>query len=379
MGRNKINFIIWFFYKTGGKFRNFVFRKRLGRKKWSAKIIFFVMSVFAYFESRVYINTGETGKFDHYVPKLLLRRWRMAESGPDKGHIQCWSKNNNTIEKVAINNYAGEQDWDITKANGVPSDFIRKKLYSELLEDKASDVIKLINTSSDLDLTYLEESTLAVFVGHQITRVPLFHSYLLKFLSVGYSKGLINYEEFGDKKTLLHKVAHNEIGITYDQLLEEKPAIGVMGGKPQRLLLSLIIASDIGEKIFRGNLHILEIPNNSSDRLVISDSPVVFLDFDRQSILHFVPWWEIGKKDFWIFMPISPRKAIFYCKSKKKDGPVENNNIDLVQLLNFGQYLCCSKNVFSRDENIIKKHLDLYSKELHSQTNNKKPPVSEQF
>lgn len=336
MKNDNINFIIWFFYKAGNKFRNFIFRKRLGRKRWSAKLIIFIMGFFDFFQARVYLNTGEINKFDHYVPRLLLNRWRVAESGTDKGQIFCWSKSKSTIEKMPIKGVAGEIDWEVAGANGRPSDFVRKKLFAELLEDKASSVIKIINTTDDLDLTPLEESTLAVFIGHQITRVPLFHEYLLRFLSIGYSKGMITYNDLGDKEILVKKVAKNEIGITYDQLLKNESHIKIGGGKPQKLLLSLIIASDVGEKINRGNLHILEVPKNSNDKFVISDNPVIFLDFDRQSVLHFVPWWEIGKKDFWIFMPISPQKAIFYCsKSKKKNGLIENNNHDLVQLFCF--------------------------------------------
>lgn len=326
------------------------------------------MSFFSYFESKVYLNTSETGKFDHYVPRLLLKRWRVAETGTDKGSIFCWSRSKNTIEKVAINGIAGETDWDIGKTKGLPSDFVRKKLFAELLESKASDVIRLINTSSLLDLTFLEESTLAIFIGHQITRVPLFHDYLLHFFSIGYSNKLISYSDFGSKEVLVRKVAHNDIGITYDQLQNSTTNTKIEGGKPQRLLLSLIIASDIGEKIYRGNLHILEVPANSTDEFVVSDNPVVFLDFERQTILHFVPWWEIGEKDFWIFMPISPKKAIFYCKSRKKGGPIEKNNNDLVQLMNFGQYLCCTDGVFSRKKDILENHLKLYANELLRQS-----------
>jgi hypothetical protein len=83
--------------------------------------------------------------------------------------------------------------------------------------------------------------------------------------------------------------------------------------------------------------------------------------------MRFIPWWEIGTKDFWIFMPISPKKAIFYSKSKKKDGPIEKNNGDLVQLINFGQYLSCSDNVFSKQKSSLKRHLRLYTNELHAQ------------
>lgn len=347
MSKNKVNFILWALYRAGQKFRNFVFRRRLGRNKWSAKLIFFVMSFFGFFEERVYLNSCEVGRFDHYVPRLLLRRWRIAESGADKGMIFHWSNKSGLIEKMAISSVAGETDWDLSKSKGLPSDFVRKKLFAELLESKASDVIRTINISESIDLTFLEESTLAIFIGNQITRVPTFHDTLLRFMSVGFSNKLIDYSDFGNKEVLLRKVARNEIGITYDQIQNNIAKIRVGGGKSQRLLLSLIIASDIGEKIYRGNLHILEIPANGNDEFVVSDNPVIFLDFERQTILRFIPWWEIGEKDFWIFMPISPKKAIFYCKSKKKDGPVEKNNESLVQLFNFGQYLCCFDSVFS--------------------------------
>ncbi len=287
--KHKINFILWIFYKAAQKFRNFVFRKRLGRKKWSARLIFSIMSFLGFFESRVYLNTGEIGIFDHYVPRLLLNRWRIAETGTDKGNIFRWSKSKNSVEKVAINSVAGETDWDISKSKGLPSDFIRKKLFAELLESKVSNVIKFINTSPSLDLTFLEESTLAVFIGHQITRVPLFHDYLLRFFSIGYSQNLIDHSDFGNKEVLVRKVAHNEIGITYEQLQNSNANTKVEGGKLQRLLLSLIIASNIGEKIYRGNLHVLEVPTNSTEEFVVSDNPVIFLDFERQTILRFVP------------------------------------------------------------------------------------------
>lgn len=368
MSNKNINFFLWIGYRAAAKFRNFVFRKRLGKNRWSARIIFSIMSFLGFFESRVYLNTGEMGRFDHYIPRLLLSRWRIAETGTDKGNIFHWSKSKNSIEKVAINGVAGETDWDISKSKGLPSDFVRKKLFAELLESKASDVIKLINASSSIDLTFLEESTLAIFIGHQITRVPLFHDYLLRFFSIGYSNNLIDYANFGNKEVLVRKVAHNEIGITYEQLQNNVTDTRIEGGKSQRLLLSLIIASDIGEKIYRGNLHILEVPANSTDEFVVSDNPVVFLDFERQTMLRFVPWWEIGTKDFWIFMPISPKKAIFYCKSKKKDGPIEKNNNDLVQLLNFGQYFSCTNAVFSQQKDTLERHLKLYANELKRQS-----------
>lgn len=321
------------------------------------------MSVLDLFE--VYINTGETNIFDHYVPRLLLNRWRVAEQGPDKGQIFRWFRSTKVISKEPITGVAGQQDWDLSKAKGKPSDFIRKKLFSELLEDKASFVIKLINTSSEPNLTFLEESTLCAFIAHQITRVPSFRLSLNHFFSLGLGDGSIKHSDFGNKQILINKVAKNSIGMTYKKFLNDMSPVVVEGVKSQVMLLSLMIAGDLAERIYRrGNLHILEIPQNSVDQFVISDNPIVLLDFERQDLLRFVPWWEIGQKDIWLFMPISPKKGIFYTKGSRKDGPVENENESLVQLFNFGQYLCCSDEVFSQSQDILNKHSQMFSEEL---------------
>ena len=351
------------FHWLGREFQNFVFRKRLGRKRWSVKLIIRIMKIFSLFEA--YSNTGEVGRFDHYVPQFLLNKWRIAESGTDKGKIFYWSKTTNLIEKASIKSeIGGEINWDVTQMKGVQSDFIGKKIFAESLELRTPKIIRLINDNPSLDLTFLEESTLAVFIANQITRVPAFRKSLLRFFSVACSKNLMNHDDFGNKESLIEKVVLNQVGITYDQFLHDTTSVTIEGKKPQLILVSLMIAFDIAEKIYRGNLHILEIPTGSTDEFVLSDNPVVFVDFDRKEILHFVPWWEVGKKDFLIFMPISTKKAVFFCKSKRKDGPIENDNEDFVQMLNFGQYLCCSDNVFAQRKEIIEQHISFYKDEL---------------
>ena len=323
------------------------------------------MSALELFE--IYTNTEEVNIFDHYVPRFLLKYWKVAEQGVDKGQIYRWHRPTDSVTMEGISGVGGDTDWDLSKSKGMPSDFLRKKLFAELLEDKASRVIKLINSSDAPDLTFLEESTLTVFIGHQITRVPAFRLSLSHFFSLGISNGTMKHGDFGDREVLKRKVAKNSINMTYESFLRDTPSIEVDGGKPQIQFLSLDIASDLGEKIYKANLHILEIPKNSSDEFVISDNPVVLLDFERQDLLRFVPWWEIGKKDIWIFMPISPKKAVFYTNGKRKDGPVENDNTSLVELLNFGQYLCCSNEVFAKKEDVLTRHLQIYKSELRKQ------------
>ncbi len=350
------------FTRLGRKFQNFVFRKRLGKTRLGAYLIITVMGFFDLFET--YSNTGEVGRFDHYVPAFMLRRWRVADTGTDRGNLFRWSKVDGTVSNKPINGVAGAVDWDVSTSDGIPSDYVRKKLFAESLEVRTAHVIKLINTSHVLDLNIFEESTLAVFMGHQITRVPAFRKSLLSFFSLGYSEGLIRFEDFGSKRALLKKVVLNEIGITYTEILNLRAPIQIAGAKSQLHSASLLIGSMIGEKIYKGNLHVLEVPLDSEDEFVISDNPVVILDVVRGDLLSFIPWWEIGKRDLMIFMPISRRKAVFYCNSKRKEGPIENTNKELVTLVNFGQYKGCSEEVYSQSQPMIQNHLNLFTPEL---------------
>ena len=361
---NPIKSIIYkFLRKIGRKFQNFVFRHRLGKTDRAAKFLFRIMDIFDRFE--VYVNSGETGGFDHYVPQFVLKNW-MISGGDYNKRVWVWSKEDGSVKPEAVKSVGGEVDWDVTHAQGVPSDFVKKKLFAELLEQKTAEVIKLIQADSAINLTVLEEGTLAVFIGHQITRVPSFRKSLRRYFSVGVSRGHIQIEDFGNRDVLSKKVVENTIGLTYDQCVDEKASVRIEEGKPQVLMLSMLIGSAIGEQIFRGNLHILQVPDNSPEEFVISDNPVVIFDFERQKYLRFVPWWEIGKKDFWIFMPISPKKAIWFSKSKRKDGRVEKDAGFLVEGVNFAQYQNCTNMAFATNEQIIHRHLSMYSTELRN-------------
>jgi hypothetical protein len=323
---------------------------------WTTKLIIFVMGVLD--KNQVYINTGDVDNFDHYVPQLLLNRWKILEAGQNQNKIFSWSKNKKTIEPESIKKVAGEINWDTSSANGKPSDYVSKKLYAEVLEQKTSFIIKYANLNKDPKLTFLEESTLSVFVAHQIIRVPHFRDTLNKFFSLGYSKGLIAKEDFGNKDILVNKVAKNTINITYDQLSKETPSMGLKGAKQQISLVSLVIASDMAEKIYRTrHLKFLEISEEDENEFVISDNPVVFLDMGRNTILKHIPWWEVGIEKFIIFMPISPKKALVYTPVEQDDNfPTQS----FIELLNFGQYQNCSESVFSRKESTIQQHLKYY-------------------
>ncbi len=175
---------------------------------------------------------------------------------------------------------------------------------------------------------------------------------------MGYSKGLISKEDFGNKDTLVNKVAKNTINITYDQLSKEIPSMVLNGSKQQMSLVSLVIASDMAKKIYQTrHLKFLDIPQEDDNEFVISDNPVVFLDMERNKILDLIPWWEVGTGKFIIFIPISPKKALVYTPLKEDDNfPVQS----FIELLNLGQYANCTEEVFSRKESTIQEHIKYY-------------------
>ena len=350
--------------KAGRKILNFAFRNRLGRSRTSARLIFLILSVTGRFET--YTNTEKTGDDHHYVPQLLLRRFRVAEQGADKGQVWRFSYDNQNVEKVGITQVACKADfYTFQDIHGKASDFTEKKIFSEMLEHYGSFIIKRLNkTVGEPDLTYLEESTLAVFIAHQLTRVPAFYSAIEKFILYSLEHKKFDISSLGDFESMQKNIVDNGVGVTIDDLLQYEPNVGISGIDNHIGSLSRQIASAIAEGIYRGNLHIIDVPKNMKDQFVISDNPVILLDFHRMELLQYPAWWELNKEDMWILMPISPNRYIFYTKSKRRGGVVENENEDLVTFMNFGQYLTATDEILSTDKETLYRHLKTYAKEL---------------
>ncbi|HYC34125.1 MAG TPA: DUF4238 domain-containing protein [Candidatus Paceibacterota bacterium] len=350
--------------KIGRKILNFAFKHRLGKSRWSAKCIYLVLDLTGRFET--YTNTEKTGDEHHYVPQFLLRRFRISEQGADKGQVWQFSYFKRKIEKTGISKVACLSDFYIFKdIEGKKSDFVEKKIFSEMLEHFGNTVIKRLNTiDGEPDLTFLEESTLAVFIAHQLTRVPAFYIAIEKFILHSLEHQKFDIPSLGSFELMQQNIVRNGVGLSTDELLKYKPKVSIKGINNHIGSLSRQIAEHVAEGIFRGNLHIIDVPTKMNDQFVISDNPVILLDFQRMEILQYPAWWELGKEDMWILMPISPTRYIFYTKSKRRGSVIENENEDLVRLLNFGQYLNATDEVLAKDKDIILRHLKVYTPEL---------------
>lgn len=347
--------------------RNFIsycVKNRIGKTSFSVKIIYFITNILGRFEA--YKNTNDFDKRGHYVPKLLLRRFRLSEDGPLKGKIYQYNFLLNSITEEPINNVAQIKDFYVFKQKGGGhSDYVEKQIYGNFIESFGSQVIKRINQlDEDPELTIFEQNVLSTFISHQITRTPIFYFQIRKYVLFLYEKNLLKLDDLGDKKFIEEVIVKNKHNLTYDDLVNFVPKHTVKGDVNHLGHISRLIAGSIMEDVFRHNFYFLTIPAESSEEFVISDNPVVRVDFKKYEVKRYFDWWTKRSDDIWIFMPISPKKCIYLTTKKKIDGVIEVDDGDIATTVNFGQYLNAMNFVYSRKDSLIKVHMKKYLREL---------------
>jgi hypothetical protein len=350
--------------KFGRSFELVVLKNRLGKSRFSARVLIFTMRQFDRFE--LYENHGDIGNFDHYVPKFLLRFFGKNNGSAKKGIIFSFSFKKPGIRERPIKGVAGEIDHDtFREKTGRLSDFISKNLYSQKVERFGKHVIGQLNQFDEKSfLTFFEESVLVTFIACQMTRVPAFHGAIKRYIEFFYENGSLEIKDLASLENIKSKIVQNGLGASIDDLLLYRPNFSIEGIKNHIGVISRLIANDIAEKIYSGNMHIVDIPDGSEERFVISDNPIILLDMDRLEVLRYPAWWDINKLKLCIFMPISPTRCIFYTKSKKRGGIIEKNDLNLVEVINFGQYLNAQECVFGSDKKVMEKQLWKYAGEL---------------
>ena len=339
-------------------------KNRLGKTNFSVKVIYFITNILGKFEA--YKNTEDFNKKGHYVPKLLLRRFRLAEDGPLKGKIYQFNFLSNQITEESINDVAQIKDFYIFKQKGGGhSDYVEKQIYAHFIENFGSQVIKRINQSTeDPELTIFEQNVLSTFISHQITRTPTFYLYIRKYILFLYEKGLLKLDDLGDHSFMEDTIVKNKYNLSYDDLVNFVPKHSVTGDVNHLGHISRLIAGSMMEDVFRHNFYFLNIPPESDEEFVISDNPVVFVDFSKFEVKRYIDWWNKRSDDVWIFIPISPKKCIYLTTKKKIDGVIEVDNGDMAETINFGQYLNAMNFVYGRNKNLIKLHMRKYLSEL---------------
>lgn len=353
------------FSKLRRKFLLYTLNNRMGKSEFTSKIIFRFITFLERFQN-AYINTQDTGNKDHFVPQFLLRNFSIGESGQDKGLFFEYLFSESKIRKTGIKSSACKKDlYTFNDKFGEKSDFTEKIIFSQNLENYSAGIIKnIVNSDNSFKLTYLEESTLAVFLSHQFTRTPYFLESIKRFVIYLYENKKMELQDFNNIEILDSKIINNQYKVSYEEMVKFIPKTNFEGLDSHIGLLSLRIATTLAEEIYKGYLEIITIDNANLKRFVISDNPIVVFDHQRKEVLKFPAWWELGNKDTFIFLPISPNKCIFYSKYDTKPGFRELPDNPFIDLINFGIYANCSNSVFSNKKEILETHLKMYNKEL---------------
>lgn len=339
-------------------------KNRFGKTNLSTKIIYFITNILGRFEEHK--NTEDFKKRGHYVPKLLLGRFRLAEDGSNKGMINQYSFLSHSITEEPISNVAQIEDFYIFKQKGGGhSDYVEKEIFANWIENFGSQVLKTVNLAdNDPSLTILEQNVLATFISHQITRTPAFYVQLRKYILFLYDKQLLKIDDLGNRDFLEEVIVKNKHNLTYDDLVDYIPEHSVNGDVNHLGHLSRMIAGEMVEDIFRHNFHFLHIPNESEEEFVISDNPVIFIDFERSETKRYVDWWNKRNDRVWIFIPISPKKCLYLTTKRRKEGPVEIDNGDMATMVNFSQYLNALSYVYGKNKDLMEKHMKKFLPEL---------------
>ncbi|HVS79759.1 MAG TPA: DUF4238 domain-containing protein [Candidatus Paceibacterota bacterium] len=348
------------------KFISYCVKKRLGRNNFTIKVIYSITGLLGRFE--VYKNSHEFQKRGHYIPQFLLRRFRLSELRHDPNRKKIYQYNFlfNTLTEEKIEVVAQIEDFYIFKQNGGgSSDYVEKVILADWIENFGSQILKTINTTEDdPNLTLLEKNILATFISHQITRTPAFYFQLRKYILFLYEKKLLKIDNLSDHNFLKEIIVKNKYNFTYDDLVNFVPEYTMTGDLNHLGFIARLIAGEITEGIFRHNFYFLNIPDTSDDEFVISDNPVIFVDFQKFEIKRYFDWWSKSSGKTWIFMPISPKKCLFLTTKQKIDGRIENDQADMVALVNFGQYLNALNYVYGRNKNLMLQNLRKYLPEL---------------
>ena len=354
--------------KYYGKFISFCLKKRLGKTRFGASVIFFILRLLE--KTTYYVNTKELNRKGHYVPQFILNNFKIKNNESKLGFLNSFSKKTREIKEEKPIDVAQEINFYTFKDKlGNDSDFVEKKLFGPLETSFSRILPSLINTESNYKFTCLESSIIATYLGFQITRTPKFYMFLEKYI-----KFLIEEHNFDFKKKLFigrHNfdmegiekyIINNYFKVSLSEIENYKPNISFTNMKSILQRLSEQIANKISKEIHKKNIFIFNSEENNFEKMVISDHPVVMYEngFKKEPV-----WWEINNNNICLIFPLSPTRAIYVRNAEKKDGGnYESDDNVIVNMNNAGQFIGSYENIFSDDKEYLDKLINYFRNEI---------------
>jgi hypothetical protein len=251
---------------------------------------------------------------DHYVPQFYLRNFSPTGA---KGRIWCYERNQRPCLK-GIKYVACEEDfYQFTDATGQKDNTI-EKFYDKATENPAAPVIKKIIAMDHIFLSDDERETVAHFIGHLITRNPLYRP-----INVDHLEYLKDEESFLARVETVEltveeaKQRRAEILSNPETFLEEvnrdKEQLTVSGPIP--------LAIDYTVEILQRQWLLIE--SDCSRIFITSDNPVSIVPRKSGSK-------KSGFINHTLYLPLSPSKCLLL---KQGDGfartiKIKRENVD---------------------------------------------------
>ncbi len=287
----------------------------------------------------------------HFIPQFLLKNFKIGNDNL----IYEYERGGQGPKKKSISKeIALEEDYYTTRdKQKEKSNFIEKEIFAELLENFVPRIINNLKQSQNINLTDFEESILASFVAHQYTRTPAFKEQVKNFILYLILIKDYKKEDLGNIEFIKKIIVRNELNVSLDELIKFRKVnkataqYNINGAENHLILCSLLIGNYIAEDIFRKNLHILE--TKDPNYFFLSDNPVLIINI-KNNKMEWPTGWDLKSDSIIIFLPISPKRCIFFCNRIRRDSRIERENNDFVKLVNFGLMFYAQKFLYSHVE-----------------------------
>jgi hypothetical protein len=268
-------------------------------------IIFFV---YQHLVKGVYVSEYIEDAKHHYIPKFLLRKFKVKDTGLIYQYTYFELPKTVSVEKEVA--FVKELYTFTEKESKAPSGFLEKQLFAYTLEKYASRIINKILKEDQLDLTFLEESIITSFVSFQYIRTPKFLSHIksvLEYLSLSQK---ISIKEMVEDDFYFQVFFENKYKIVPQDLgkfgLYNK--FELMGAENLILKIATQIGDHLSGIIYKRNMRMLEVVEPGF--FYLSDSPVDIFNLSRaRSVGPFL--WEL-KEEVLFFLPITPYRCLYY-------------------------------------------------------------------
>ncbi len=255
-----------------------------------------------------YVSESLEDAKHHYIPKFLLRKFKVKDTGLIYQYTYLKLPDTVSIEKEAA--FVKELYTFTEKGSKTPSSFLEKQLFAYTLEKYASRIINKILKEDQLDLTYLEESIITSFVSFQYIRTPKFLRHVKSVLEYLSLSKKVPIEEMVKDNFYLEAFFENKYKIVPQDLgkfgLSNK--LELTGAENLILKIATQIGDHLSGIIYKRHMRMLEVVEPGF--FYLSDSPVDIFNLSRaRSIGPFL--WEL-KEEVLIFLPITPYRCLYY-------------------------------------------------------------------